>query len=86
MASLLEQVESLDFESREKIVLALKKRPEKSKEEIMIEEIKSLKDQLERTEKKLDKRFESMAMLIIIVITFFIFFLPLGSKSSFRLL
>lgn len=88
MSTLLEQVEALDFEDREKIVVALKKRPEKSKEDLMFDEIKLLQSALDNTEKKLDKRIESIFMMFFIVFAcFFIFLLPTSSpKSGLRIL
>jgi hypothetical protein len=88
MSTLLEQVEALDFEDREKIVVALKKRPEKSKEDLMIDEIKSMRSALDNAEKKLNKRVESLFTLFFItLVCFYIFLLPTSSpKSGLRIL
>ena len=86
MTTLLEQVEALDFESREKIIVALKKRPEKTKEELMLEEIKSLRTDLVKSEKKINAKVENttknITMLFIALICVILFLLPSSSSSK----
>ena len=87
MTTLLEQVEALDFEVREKIVVALKKRPEKAKEEILLEEIKLLRNDFVKAEKKLDKKVETVIFLFISLACLMLFLMPMSSsKSSLRLI
>jgi hypothetical protein len=86
MVSLLEQVEALDFESREKIVVALKKRPEKTKEELVLEEIRALRSAVDKSEKNRYKKTESMfTMFFIAFVCVLIFLLPGSSKLPLRL-
>jgi hypothetical protein len=85
MTTLLEQVEALDFEAREKIVIALKKRPEKTKEELMLEEIKSLRTDLAKSEKKINSKIENITMLFIAFICVILFLFPSSSSSKIPL-
>ena len=81
MATLLEQVEALDFEAREKVVIALKKRPEKTKEDLILNEIESLRTDLINTEKKINAKYQNITMILIAFICVILFLIPSSSSK-----
>ena len=73
--TLLDQVESLDFDNREKLYIALTKRPEKTEEQLIRQEISNLRMRLVNAEKKIDKKFETIIMMLCLIASALVYFL-----------
>ena len=80
MTTLLEQVEVLDFETRKKISVALAKRPEKSKEDLILDELRYLRSEIVAykssgvmTTKPVVKKDDTSLLLWMYVICYLIF-------------
>ena len=67
--SLLEQLQNMSFEDREKIVFELKKKPEKKTEDCILEELKELSKKID----KIDKDNSAIYSILIVAIVLYFF-------------
>ena len=67
--SILEQLQNMSFEDREKIVFELKKKPEKKTEDCILEELKELSKKID----KIDKDNSAIYSILIFAIIVYFF-------------
>ena len=83
MATLLEQIEALDFEDREKLVIAINKVPEKTPEEIMITEMKDLRNEFTLVTKSISSQLNILFMMLIMGIS--LMYMLLNPKKTLKI-
>ena len=83
MATLLEQIEALDFEDREKLVIAINKVPEKTSEEIMITEMKDLRNEFTLVTKSISSQLNILFMMLIMGIS--LMYMLLNPKKTLKI-
>ena len=81
--TLLEQVEELDYETRERLLRALTKAPKKSSEDILLEDMNEL---LQDSESRIIRKLENLFVYLLVFLVFCIYAFTIPPKTNTRVL